>query len=66
MPHPHRRPVANIKIPLLWSLYYLRKNKTMEEAIKDIIARGGDARSNAAIVGGLLGAAQIIKSEESK
>jgi ADP-ribosylglycohydrolase len=41
----------------LWSLYYLRKNKTYEEAIKDMISRGGDTRSNAAIVGGLIGTA---------
>ena len=56
MPIPHYRPQSYIKTPLLWSFYYLRKNSTLEEAVVDIITRGGDTRSNAAIVGGLIGA----------
>jgi ADP-ribosylglycohydrolase len=60
MPEPHYRPISCIKVSFLWSLYYLKKNKTYEVAIKDIISRGGDTRRNAAIVGGLIGAAKSL------
>jgi len=60
MPIPHYRPISYIKTALLWSLFYLRKNNSYEEAVKDIISRGGDTRSNAALVGGLIGAAYGI------
>ena len=60
MPIPHYRPLTYIKTAFLWSLYYLRKNFSYEEAVKDIILRGGDTRSNAAIVGGLIGAAHGV------
>ena len=63
MPEPHYLPISFIKVSLLWSLYYLRNNFTYEEAIKDIILRGGDTRSNAAIVGGLIGAANGFNKE---
>ena len=60
MPIPHYRPISYIKTAILWSFYYLRNNSTYEEAVKDIISRGGDTKNNAAIVGGLIGAAQGI------
>jgi ADP-ribosylglycohydrolase len=60
MPIPHYRPINYIKTAILWSLFYLRKGSTYEEAVKDIILRGGDTRNNAAIVGALMGAAQEI------
>lgn len=60
MPIPHYRPISYIKTALLWCLFYLRKNVSYEEAVKDIISRGGDTRSNAALVGGLIGAAYGI------
>jgi ADP-ribosyl-[dinitrogen reductase] hydrolase len=63
MPIPHHIPISYIKKPFLWSLYYLRKNKTYEEAITDIISRGGDTQRNAAIVGGMIGAADSLKSK---
>ncbi len=66
MPKPHYRPISYIKTALLWSLYYLRKNVSYEEAVIDIISRGGDTRSNAAIVGGLIGAAQGVNEEQIK
>jgi ADP-ribosyl-[dinitrogen reductase] hydrolase len=64
MPVPHYRPVSYIKISILWALNYLRNNVTYEVAIKDIISRGGDTRSNAMIVGGLIGAANGFKKED--
>ena len=57
MPKPHYRPMSYIKTALLWSFYYLMKNESFENAMLDIIKRGGDTRCNAAVVGGLIGAA---------
>jgi ADP-ribosylglycohydrolase len=45
-------------------MFYLRNNYTYEKAIKDIISRGGDTRSNAAIVGGMVGAVNGINTEK--
>lgn len=61
MPVPHYRPISYVKTAILWSLYYLRKDSSFEEAVKDIISRGGDTKNNAAIVGGLIGAAKGIE-----
>ena len=63
MPILHYIPTDYIKKPFLWSLYYLKKNKTYEEAIIDIVSRGGDIQRNAAIVGGMIGAADSLTSE---
>jgi len=60
MPVPHYRPISYIKTALLWSLFYLRKNVTYEEAVKNMISKGGDTRMNAGLVGGLIGAAYGI------
>jgi ADP-ribosylglycohydrolase len=57
MPIPHYQPVNYIKVSFLWSLNYLMRGFSFEDAIKDMISRGGDTRSNAGIVGGLFGAA---------
>ena len=57
MPMPHNIPIDYIKVSFLWCLYYLKKNCSYEEALKDMVSRGGDTRNNAAIVGGLIGAA---------
>ena len=58
MPILHHIPISYIKKPFLWSLFYLKTNYKFEDAIKDVIKRGGDTRSNAAIVGGLIGGVQ--------
>ena len=65
MPKPHYRPLTYLKTALLWAFYYLKKEFTFEEAMKDIIERQGDTDTNAAVVGGLLGAAYGIKSVPS-
>jgi ADP-ribosylglycohydrolase len=57
MPIPHYRPISYIKVPILWSFYYLKNGFTYGQAIADILLKGGDTQANAAIVGGLLGAA---------
>ncbi len=62
MPVLHHIPISYIKKPFLWSLYYLKNNKSYEEAITDVISRGGDTQRNAAIVGGMIGAANTLNS----
>jgi hypothetical protein len=37
MPILHHIPISYIKKSFLWSLFYLKKNVTSEEAIKDVI-----------------------------
>jgi ADP-ribosylglycohydrolase len=64
MPKVHYRPLNYIKTAILWSLYYLRNGFTYEEAVKDIISKGGDTTKNAAIVGALMGAANGITEEQ--
>jgi ADP-ribosyl-[dinitrogen reductase] hydrolase len=60
MPQPHKNPIGVIDIAFMWSFYYLNKETSYSEALKDILLRGGDTDTNAAIVGGLLGAAEGI------
>ena len=57
MPIPHYRPTKYIKTALCWSFFYLKHEFKFDDAIKDIISRGGDTMGNATIVGGLIGAA---------
>ena len=66
MPILNHIPISYIKKAFLWSLFYLKKNYSFEEAIKDVIKRGGDIRSNAAIVGGLIGTVQGKNRAEIK
>ena len=58
MPKPHYRPISYIKTSLLWAFYYLKNEYELNDALKDILMRGGDTTANATIVGGLLGAAE--------
>jgi ADP-ribosyl-[dinitrogen reductase] hydrolase len=62
MPKPHYRPINYIKVSILWALYYLKHDYSFNDAIRDIISRGGDTQANAAIVGGLIGASRGINS----
>jgi ADP-ribosyl-[dinitrogen reductase] hydrolase len=50
-------PIGVIDIAFSWAFYYLSKDISFNEAIRDILLRGGDTDTNAAIVGGLIGAA---------
>ena len=56
LPIPHYRPVSYVKVPILWALYYLKNCTKYDDALKDILSRGGETSMNAAIVGGLIGA----------
>jgi ADP-ribosyl-[dinitrogen reductase] hydrolase len=49
--------IGFLKIAFVWAFYYLKNETTYSEALKEILLQGGDTDTNAAIVGGLLGAA---------
>jgi ADP-ribosyl-[dinitrogen reductase] hydrolase len=49
--------IGHLKIAFVWAFYYLKNNYSYSDAQYDILSRGGDTDTNAAIVGGLLGAA---------
>lgn len=56
MPKPHYRPISYAKTAIVWACYYLKHQSSYEEALRDMLSRGGDTSMNAAIVGGLIGA----------
>jgi ADP-ribosylglycohydrolase len=56
MPKPHYRPIEYVKTSLLWTFYHLKNCTKYEDALTDILSRGGETSMNAAIVGGLIGA----------
>jgi ADP-ribosyl-[dinitrogen reductase] hydrolase len=58
---PHYRPISYIKVSILWAFYYLKHEYNFTDAIKDMISKGGDTEANAAIIGGLIGAASGIR-----
>jgi ADP-ribosylglycohydrolase len=60
MPKPHYRPINYVKTIILWALYYLKYDYTFNDAVSDMISKGGDTAANGAIIGGLLGAASGI------
>jgi hypothetical protein len=39
MPKMHYRPISYLKTALLWAFYYLKKEYTFEQAMRDIINR---------------------------
>ena len=53
--------IGYVKIAFQWSFYYLFSKTSYEAAMQDILSKGGDTDTNAAIVGGLLGAKGIDK-----
>lgn len=57
----HELPIATskigwLKIAFLYSFYYLKQNSDYEFALRDILLKGGDTDTNAAIVCGMIGA----------
>jgi len=57
--------IGYLRIAFHWGFFYLKNNIPYEDAIKNILSKGGDTDTNAAIVGGLLGA-QGIKEKIPK
>ena len=48
--------IGHVKHAFILSFYYLRKKTEFTTAIKETLMRGGDTDTNAAIVGGMMGA----------
>ena len=59
-PSTFKGGIGCLEIALCWAFYYLHKEINYKDAIFDILMKGGDTDTNAAIVGGLLGAWQGI------
>ena len=53
---PAKKKIGWVKIAFSYAFFYLFNGYNYEEAIRDILIRGGDTDTNAAIVGGLIGA----------
>jgi ADP-ribosylglycohydrolase len=48
--------IGHVKYGFILAFYHLRKQSSFETAIRETLMKGGDTDTNAAIVGGLLGA----------
>ena len=46
----------NLETAIILAFYYLRECFSFEDALRDIMKKGGDISINGAIVGGLIGA----------
>lgn len=57
--------IGHLKIAFMWAFYYLKNDISYYDALFDILIRGGDTDTNAAIIGGLLGAAYGKDNEKS-
>ena len=66
MPIPSERPISYIKISFLWALYFLKNEYSLQDALREILKKGGDTSSNAAVVGGLIGAARGMQEIDQK
>ena len=53
---PADESIGYIMIAFTYAFFYLKNEYTYKDAIKSILLKGGDTDTNAAIVGGLLGA----------
>ncbi len=66
MPIPSERPITHIKISFLWALYFLKNEYSLLDALREILKKGGNTSSNAAVVGGLIGAARGMQEIDQK
>lgn len=48
--------IGHVKYAFILAFYHLRKMSSYEDAIKETLLKGGDTDTNAAIVGGMIGA----------
>jgi len=52
-----------LKIAFIWAFFFLRNEKfSYQDALRVMIMQGGDTDTNAAIVGGLIGAARGLSA----
>ena len=66
LPIPHYRPLSYVKVSILWAFYYLKHDFAYNDAVKNIISKGGDTQANAAIIGGLIGASRGINDIDKR
>ena len=66
MPIPSERPITYIKISFLWALYFLKNEYSLLDALREILKKGGNTSLNAAVVGGLIGAARGMQEIDQK
>ena len=66
MPIPSERPISYIKISFLWALYFLKNEYSLQDALREILKKGGNTSSNAAVVCGLIGAARGMQEIDQK
>ncbi|GMF22105.1 unnamed protein product [Phytophthora lilii] len=56
------RKVGHVRWAFVLATYFLRQNESYERAIQQTLLKGGDTDTNAAIVGGLIGALHGVES----
>ena len=66
LPPAAPKGIGFLKIALVWAFYYLYHDFSYPEAIRDMLLQAGDTDTNAAIVGGLLGARYGMEVGEEK
>ncbi|KAG6946393.1 hypothetical protein JG688_00016066 [Phytophthora aleatoria] len=60
------RVVGHVRWAFVLATYFLRQNESYERAIQQTLLKGGDTDTNAAIVGGLIGALHGVESIPSR
>ena len=53
-----KKNIGWIKIAFIYAADYLNSERSFEQSMKDILLLGGDTDTNAAIVGGIIGASE--------
>lgn len=66
LPPAAPKGIGFLKIAFVWAFFYLYHDKSYPEAIRDMLLQGGDTDTNAAIVGGLLGARYGMEGDLEK
>lgn len=56
------RKVGHVRWAFVLATHFLRRNESYERAIQQTLLKGGDTDTNAAIVGGLIGALHGVES----
>ncbi|OWY97241.1 ADP-ribosylglycohydrolase [Phytophthora megakarya] len=56
------RQVGHVRWAFVLAVYFLRRNESYERAVQQTLLKGGDTDTNAAIVGGLIGALHGVEA----
>ncbi|KAG6945747.1 hypothetical protein JG687_00017101 [Phytophthora cactorum] len=60
------RKVGHVRWAFVLATYFLRQNESYKRAIQQTLLKGGDTDTNAAIIGGLIGALHGVESIPSR